>query len=190
MLSLRAPPRTLSPSPWRRRGRLDGFAAPRCVSAAPPATTLETATARPAGVSFPILVNGCTGKMGVSVAEAATSRGLHLVPVSFSSRENLDKTIQIGDIDVEIYGPSAREDVLSSVIDEFPDVIVVDYTAPNSVNSNAELYCKLGVPFVMGTTGGDQQLLYKSVQDSNNYALISPQMGKQVRRKSTVKFNK
>ncbi|VAI07779.1 unnamed protein product [Triticum turgidum subsp. durum] len=180
MLSLRAPPRTFSPSPWRRRGRLDGFAAPRCVSAAPPATTLETATARPAGVSFPILVNGCTGKMGVSVAEAATSRGLHLVPVSFSSRENLDKTIQIGDVDVEIYGPSAREDVLSSVIDEFPDVVVVDYTAPNSVNSNAELYCKLGVPFVMGTTGGDQQLLYKSVQDSNNYALISPQMGKQV----------
>ncbi|EMS61278.1 putative dihydrodipicolinate reductase 2, chloroplastic [Triticum urartu] len=180
MLSLRAPPRTLSASPWRRRGRLDGFAAPRCVSAAPPATTLETATARPAGVSFPILVNGCTGKMGVSVAEAATSRGLHLVPVSFSSRENLDKTIQVGDTDVEIYGPSAREDVLSSVIDEYPDVVVVDYTAPDSVNSNAELYCKLGVPFVMGTTGGDQQLLYKSVQDSENYALISPQMGKQV----------
>jgi 4-hydroxy-tetrahydrodipicolinate reductase len=72
--------------------------------------------------------------MGVSVAEAATSRGLHLVPVSFSSRENLDRTVQIGDTDIEIYGPSAREDVLSSVIDEFPDVVVVDYTAPDSVN--------------------------------------------------------
>lgn len=125
-------------------------------------------------------MNGCTGKMGVSVAEAAASRGLHLVPVSFSSRERLDKTVQIGDTSIEIYGPSAREDVLSSVVDEFPDVVVVDYTAPDSVNSNAELYCKLGVPFVMGTTGGDRQLLYKSVQDSNNYALISPQMGKQV----------
>jgi hypothetical protein len=45
---------------------------------------------------------------------------------------------------------------------------------------NAELYCKLGLPFVMGTTGGDKQLLYKSVQDSKNYALVSPQMGKQV----------
>jgi 4-hydroxy-tetrahydrodipicolinate reductase len=45
---------------------------------------------------------------------------------------------------------------------------------------NAELYCKLGLPFVMGTTGGDNQLLYKSVHDSKNYALISPQMGKQV----------
>jgi 4-hydroxy-tetrahydrodipicolinate reductase len=72
--------------------------------------------------------------MGVSVAEAATKRGLHLVPVSFSSRENLDKTVQIGGTDIEIYGPSAREDVLASVIDEFPDVVVVDYTAPDSVN--------------------------------------------------------
>uniref|UniRef100_A0ACD5TVZ4 Uncharacterized protein n=1 Tax=Avena sativa TaxID=4498 RepID=A0ACD5TVZ4_AVESA len=180
MLSLRAPPRTFSPPPWRRLGRHGGFAAPRCASAAAPAATLETAASPPASVSFPILVNGCTGKMGVSVAEAATSRGLHLVPVSFSSRENLGKTVQIGDTEIEIYGPSSREDVLSSVIDEFPDVVVVDYTAPDSVNSNAELYCELGVPFVMGTTGGDQQLLYKSVQDSKNYALISPQMGKQV----------
>ncbi|CAM0872247.1 unnamed protein product [Alopecurus aequalis] len=180
MLSLRAPPGTFSPPPWRRQGRHGGFAAPRCVSSAAPATTLQTATSPPASLSFPILVNGCTGKMGVSVAEAATSRGLHLVPVSFSSRENLDKTVQIGDTDIEIYGPSAREDVLSSVIDEYPDVVVVDYTAPDSVNSNAELYCKLGVPFVMGTTGGNLQLLYKTVQDSDNYALISPQMGKQV----------
>ncbi|KQK22613.1 probable 4-hydroxy-tetrahydrodipicolinate reductase 2, chloroplastic [Brachypodium distachyon] len=179
MLSLRPPHISLSP-PWRRRARLHGVPASRCVSTVAPAANPETAAASPASLSFPILVNGCTGKMGVSVAEAAASRGLHLVPVSFSSRERLDKTVQIGDTSIEIYGPSAREDVLSSVVDEFPDVVVVDYTAPDSVNSNAELYCKLGVPFVMGTTGGDRQLLYKSVQDSNNYALISPQMGKQV----------
>jgi 4-hydroxy-tetrahydrodipicolinate reductase len=46
--------------------------------------------------------------------------------------------------------------------------------------ANADLYCKLGLPFVMGTTGGDRQLLHKTVQDANNYAVISPQMGKQV----------
>lgn len=45
---------------------------------------------------------------------------------------------------------------------------------------NAELYCKVGVPFVMGTTGGDRERLYKTVKDSNVYAIISPQMGKQV----------
>ncbi|KAK3151028.1 hypothetical protein QOZ80_3AG0240750 [Eleusine coracana subsp. coracana] len=178
MFSFRPPHAASSrPSPWPRPGRLAGAAAPRFVCAAEPVAAPGTP---PPSVSFPILVNGCTGKMGVSVAEAAVSRGLHLVPVSFSSKEKPDRTIQIGHTDVRIYGPSAREDVLSSVVDEFPDVIVVDYTAPDSVNANAELYCKLGLPFVMGTTGGNKQLLYKSVEDSKNYALISPQMGKQV----------
>lgn len=46
--------------------------------------------------------------------------------------------------------------------------------------ANTELYCKFGIPFVMGTTGGDRELMYKTVEDSNVYALISPQMGKQV----------
>ena len=46
---------------------------------------------------------------------------------------------------------------------------------------NAELYSKSGVPFVMGTTGGDRDLLYKTVQEANLYAVISPQMGKQVK---------
>ncbi|CAN6295791.1 unnamed protein product [Urochloa humidicola] len=180
MLSVRPPNTTFSrPLIWPRRGRLGVAAAPRCVSAVATESAPETA-APPGSVSFPILVNGCTGNMGLSVAEAAALRGLHLVPVSFSSREKVDRTVQVGQTDIQIYGPSAREEILSSVIDEFPDVIVVDYTAPDSVNSNAELYCKLGLPFVMGTTGGNKQLLYKSVQDSKNYALISPQMGKQV----------
>lgn len=33
----------------------------------------------------------------------------------------------------------------------------------------------------MGTTGGDREKLYKTVQDANVYAVISPQMGKQVK---------
>jgi len=45
---------------------------------------------------------------------------------------------------------------------------------------NAELYGKVGVPFVMGTTGGDRTRLYKTVEESKIYAVISPQMGKQV----------
>ncbi|XP_059310627.1 4-hydroxy-tetrahydrodipicolinate reductase 1, chloroplastic-like [Lycium ferocissimum] len=45
---------------------------------------------------------------------------------------------------------------------------------------NAELCSKVGVPFVMGTTGGDREKLHKTVADSKVYAVISPQMGKQV----------
>lgn len=45
---------------------------------------------------------------------------------------------------------------------------------------NAELYSRVGVPFVMGTTGGDREKLYESVEEARIYAVISPQMGKQV----------
>ncbi|XP_008808387.2 probable 4-hydroxy-tetrahydrodipicolinate reductase 1, chloroplastic [Phoenix dactylifera] len=130
--------------------------------------------------SFPILVNGCTGKMGKAVAEAAVSAGLELVPVSFSSREKSGRTVQVGSTEIQIHGPSERENILSSMFEKFPNLVVVDYTVPDAVNGNAELYCKVGVPFVMGTTGGEREVLYKTVQDANVYAVISPQMGKQV----------
>ncbi|XP_057514712.1 4-hydroxy-tetrahydrodipicolinate reductase 2, chloroplastic-like isoform X4 [Actinidia eriantha] len=125
-------------------------------------------------------VNGCTGKMGKAVIEAAVSAGLHLVPVSFSSSEESQKTVQVGGKDIQMYGPSERESILASTFDEYPNLVVVDYTVPAAVNDNAELYCKIGVPFVMGTTAGDREQLYKTVEDSKVYAVISPQMGKQV----------
>ena len=42
------------------------------------------------------------------------------------------------------------------------------------------LYGELGLNFVMGTTGGDREKLMKDVHASGVYALIAPQMGKQV----------
>ena len=53
------------------------------------------------------------------------------------------------------------------------------YFKNNNVD-NAELYSKVGVPFVMGTTGGDRNKLYETVEKAKIYAVISPQMGKQV----------
>ncbi|VAH14393.1 unnamed protein product [Triticum turgidum subsp. durum] len=140
----------------------------------------ESSPAAPRKLSFPILVNSCTGKMGKSVAEAAVSAGLQLVPVSFSAIEVPDGKLNICDRDIHIHDPSESERILRSIAKDYPDMIVVDYTVPDAVNANAELYCKLGLPFVMGTTGGNRQLLNKTVQDANVYAVISPQMGKQV----------
>ncbi|KAK8462093.1 hypothetical protein SEVIR_1G146300v4 [Setaria viridis] len=169
---------------------------PLCVPIGVAAPTRGMATARPSVVkalarknikgvpapklSFPILVNSCTGKMGKAVAEAAVSAGLQLVPVSFSAMEVPDGKCEICDREICIHDPSESEKILPSIVKEYPDLIVVDYTVPDAVNANADLYCKLGLPFVMGTTGGDRQLLHKTVQDANIYAVISPQMGKQV----------
>ncbi|XP_058072908.1 4-hydroxy-tetrahydrodipicolinate reductase 2, chloroplastic-like isoform X2 [Magnolia sinica] len=141
---------------------------------------LEKSSITPQSHTFPLMINGCTGKMGRAVAEAAVSAGLQLVPVSFSSSEESGQIVQVGGTEIQIHGPIEREGILASVFDEYPNVIVVDYTVPGTVNANAELYCKIGVPFVMGTTGGDRQKLYKTVEDAKVYAVISPQMGKQV----------
>ncbi|XP_057478071.1 4-hydroxy-tetrahydrodipicolinate reductase 2, chloroplastic-like isoform X2 [Actinidia eriantha] len=118
--------------------------------------------------------------MGKAVIEAAVSAGLHLVPLSFSSSEESQKTVEVGGKEIQMYGPSERESILASTFEEYPNLVVVDYTVPAAGNDNAELYCKIGVPFVMGTTVRDRERLYKTVEDSKVYAVISPQMGKQV----------
>ncbi|TMW94457.1 hypothetical protein EJD97_010243 [Solanum chilense] len=129
---------------------------------------------------LPIMVNGCTGKMGRAVLEASIAAGLQPVPICFGGPQDEGKTVEAGGKEINVHGPSDRENLLSSVFEEHPNLIVVDYTLPAAVNDNAELYCKVGVPFVMGTTGGDREKLYKTVVDSKVYAVISPQMGKQV----------
>ncbi|PIN16318.1 4-hydroxy-tetrahydrodipicolinate reductase [Handroanthus impetiginosus] len=131
-------------------------------------------------VGIPIMMNGCTGKMGRAVLEAAISAGLNPLPVGFGGPEDSGKILDFNGRQIEVHGPSDRESILSSAFKDHPDLIVVDYTVPAAVNDNAALYCKVGVPFVMGTTGGDRELLYKTVADSKVYAVISPQMGKQV----------
>ncbi|CAN4111212.1 unnamed protein product [Withania somnifera] len=130
--------------------------------------------------ALPIMVNGCTGKMGRAVLEASISAGLQPVSVCFSGPEDAGKIVEAGGNEITVHGPSDRENILSSVFQQHPNLIVVDYTVPAAVNDNAELYSKVGVPFVMGTTGGDREKLYKTVSDSKVYAVISPQMGKQV----------
>lgn len=42
------------------------------------------------------------------------------------------------------------------------------------------MYGELGLNFVMGTTGGDRKKLIEDAKDSGVYAVIAPQMGKQV----------
>lgn len=63
---------------------------------------------------------------------------------------------------------------------KYPDLIVVDYTLPSVLNENAEFYCANQLPFVMGTTGGDRERLLADVAASGCYAVIAPNMGKQI----------
>lgn len=57
---------------------------------------------------------------------------------------------------------------------------MVDYTVPDVIHEMADIYTKHGTPFVMGTTGGDRAKLAADVRKADLYAVIAPQMGKQV----------
>ncbi|KAK0579122.1 hypothetical protein LWI29_021470 [Acer saccharum] len=151
-----------------------------CMSTPTTTTTQHQVTPMSKHNDVAIMVNGCTGKMGKAVINAADSAGLHIVPVSFGSTEEAGQTVEVCGKEILMHGPSDKESVLASVFDEHPNMIVVDYTVPAAVNDNVELYSKVGVPFVMGTTGGDRDRLYKTAENSKVYAVISPQMGKQV----------
>ena len=52
--------------------------------------------------------------------------------------------------------------------------------SPMAVADNARFYGSNGLPFVMGTTGGDRQQLLEDTKAADVYAIIAPQMGKQV----------
>ncbi|XP_030528130.1 4-hydroxy-tetrahydrodipicolinate reductase 1, chloroplastic [Rhodamnia argentea] len=172
---------SLLPREHSRRGRrlLRNRSATVTMSVSPiPQTHLQVQASKK--LDIPIMVNSCLGKMGKAVIKAAESAGLDLIPMSFGHAKEAGKTVEVCGKEIKVHGPSDRESVLASVFREHPNMIVVDYTVPDAVNSNAELYCNVGVPFVIGTTGGDRDRLYKTVEDSNVYAVISPQMGKQV----------
>ncbi|KAL3752869.1 hypothetical protein ACJRO7_000293 [Eucalyptus globulus] len=94
--------------------------------------------------------------LGKVVINAADSAGLDLIPMLFGCAKEAGKTIEVCGKEIKVQEPLDRESVVALVSCEHLNMIVVDYTVPVAVNSNAELYCNVGVPFVMGTTGGDR----------------------------------
>lgn len=95
------------------------------------------------------------------------------------------KKYKFGKIDISgrefrIYPPDSHEFVLKKLMENKKPFIVVDFTHPTAVNMNARLYCHLGIPFVMGTTGGDREELERIIQTSPTSAVIAPNMAKQI----------
>ncbi|CAM6083072.1 unnamed protein product [Calypogeia fissa] len=128
---------------------------------------------------LPVMVIGVTGKMGLATAQAVVAAGRTLVPITFVA-EPAPERVDVMGVNVRLRDQSERDAVLDEVLSIHPNVVIVDFTVPQAVNDNAEFYCRRGVPFVMGTTGGDRVKLMNDVLNSGNYAVIAPQMGKQV----------
>jgi 4-hydroxy-tetrahydrodipicolinate reductase len=80
--------------------------------------------------------NGCTGKTGQAVAEAAIAAGLQLGPKSITGRGRAGGYAEFSVQGIKVDGVDGdeREKVMDQVLQDYPGLIVVDYTLPAAVN--------------------------------------------------------
>jgi 4-hydroxy-tetrahydrodipicolinate reductase len=139
-----------------------------------------------------IMVNGMPGPMATAAAEACLRKGLFLSPVAMTGPDMESCIITVCDpitgkaANVKLI-PSTQQEELKAAIagarqaaGGFPNFLAIDYTHPSAVNANAQFYIDNQIPFVMGTTGGDRDKLLADVTAANHFAVIAPNMGKQI----------
>lgn len=141
-----------------------------------------------------IMVNGMPGPMATAAAEACLRKGLSLSPVAMTGPDVDPYTITVTD---DVTGTStdvrlipATDDGRSEIVSALAgvreaaggkeNVLAIDYTHPSAVNDNAVFYAENDLPFVMGTTGGDRDKLMEDMESRNAFAVIAPNMGKQI----------
>jgi 4-hydroxy-tetrahydrodipicolinate reductase len=137
------------------------------------------------GVS--VMVNGMPGLMAQEVAKVCLDRGINLIDVGFTGpidQQNLlingkssSKSIFLNQ------GPGINPNaslILRNLKEQYPDLIVVDYTHPTAILNNLKCYIENNVDFVMGTTGGDQSKMLEIFNKGSCSAVIAPNMAKQI----------
>jgi len=141
------------------------------------------ALAPQAGGVLHVMVNGLPGAMGHEVSQACIRRGCKLVPVALTG-PGMPADCEVKEesviTKVELVPPDGHRAALERVAKDYENLVVIDFTHPSAVNKNADLYCAVGVAWVMGTTGGDRDALMQVTRDSGVYAVIAPNMAKQI----------
>ena len=124
-------------------------------------------------------------QMGHATAEAVVRAGLQLIPISFTGASEAVAVGNVGvsGIPVELIGPEERQMAMQRVKDQYPGMVLIDFTLPSVVNGersprqcimgeallctstsglmgacmwgadNVEFYAHNSIPFVVGTTG-------------------------------------
>jgi 4-hydroxy-tetrahydrodipicolinate reductase len=128
-----------------------------------------------------IMINGLPGNVTTTIARQvmADSR-FHVLPYALTGPEIDYDQCHINDTTFELIKPQDRQARIEAIKTAEGNFITADFTHPSAVNSNAEFYCRQNLPFVMGTTGGDRELLIQAVQNSSIAAVIAPNMAKQI----------
>lgn len=130
---------------------------------------------------IPVIVNGLPGNVTTMIARHMSADGrFRLLPISLTGPEISQREHRVGQLVCRLVPPEAHAAALAETKAAHPELIAVDFTHPSAVNANARLYCAQGVPFVMGTTGGDRAALEQTVTQSSLAAVIAPNMAKQI----------
>lgn len=143
------------------------------------------------GLDIHVMVNGMPGPMATAAAEACLRKGLKLTPVAMTGPEVDTMTIMVYDpvsersSEVKLIPSTEKEEIVAAIrgLKEScgeKNLLAIDYTHPSAVNSNAEFYVEQRLPFVMGTTGGDRERLVDGVNAAKHFAVIAPNMAKQI----------
>ncbi len=128
-----------------------------------------------------VMVNGLPGNMASNVVQhALNDNRFELISQSLTGPEITASETTIGSVAFTLIQPQDRDQAISAIKENSGPFIIVDFSLPSAVNGNAEFYCKHNLPFVMGTTGGDRDLLTETVTSSSIPAVIAPNMAKQI----------
>ncbi len=128
-----------------------------------------------------IMINGLPGNVTSTIAgHALQDPRIILMPHSLTGPEIQADRHTISGRVFELIRPAVRNEKMDALLKTHGNFINVDFTHPSAVNDNAEFYCKRGLPFVMGTTGGDRERLIRTVRNSRTCAVIAPNMAKQI----------
>lgn len=127
-----------------------------------------------------IMINGVPGKVATTIlAHAIKDERFTVVPFSLTG-PGAEKSVRISGTDITLVSPDEREAVMEKIKADFGPFITVDYTHPSAVDANVAFYCAHGLPFVMGTTGGNREQIRADVDHSAIPAVIAPNMAKQI----------
>ena len=137
---------------------------------------------------LPVMVNGLPGPMALEVAKVALDRGFKLLPIAFTGPGQPDSITVEGSKSSQVVkliaGPGIEnnnaDEALKDLKKEYPNIVIVDYTHPSAVINNLNCYIANDCEIVMGTTGVDNSVIEQVFQKGSNYAVIAPNMAKQI----------
>jgi 4-hydroxy-tetrahydrodipicolinate reductase len=128
-----------------------------------------------------VMVNGLPGNVAQLIARSILKDPrFDLLPYSMTGPEIQEHRFTLDTVSLELIRPDAKEAKIKTIKAEWEPFLSVDYSHPAAVNPNAEFYCRAGLPFVMGTTGGDRRKLEQTIKSSSIAAVIAPNMAKQI----------